>query len=375
MRALIISHTYLPAFNQKKLALLARLGAEIALFAPANWKNLGGLFHGQPASLEKGYDSFRYYAAWTLRPGHVASYLFAPSQLAHALDDFRPDLVQVEQEVYSFVAAQAALAAWRRKVRTVVFSWENLDRTVHPLQRLARRIALRHIHGIISGNHAGAELMRRWGFRGKLTVIPQVGVDPHDFPSRSSAPDNGEFTVGYVGRLVLEKGVNTLLEAVKILASRGRQCNALICGAGPNMRQWQEAARTLGIAERVTWQDSLPHRDVAGIMARMNVLVLPSITVPHWAEQFGLVLAQAMTMSLPVLGSNSGAIPEVIGRDDCIFPQGDALALAAKLQALIDDPQRRAELSAYSRERARQHFQGEIIARRTVDFWQEVLTA
>ena len=371
MRVLVIGHSYIVGFNQRKFDEIARMGIEIALLVPGNWKHVGGLFDGQPSPVEKPFQSFRIFSGPVLRPGHIASFLFVPGVVRRVLRDFAPDLVQIEQEVFSFAAAQVSLAAKSIGKKVVLFSWENLDRRVHLLQRLARGIAVRKIDGIIAGNRAGEALMRKWGFSGKTAVIPQVGVDTEAFAPRPR-DTAARPTIGYVGRLVQEKDVATLLRASALLAQRGVDFDLLICGAGPEADALRREAGALGIAPRITWQESVPHAEVPGVMARMNLLVLPSFQIPSWAEQFGLVLAQAMAMGIPVLGSDSGAIPEVIGRADAIFPERDAAALAALMEGALGSPARRDELRDHGLARVQALYSKRRVAERTVEFWGQV---
>ena len=371
MRVLITGHSYIVGFNQRKLDEIAGMGIELAALVPENWKHIEGLFEGEPSPVERPFQSFRVLSAPVIRPGHVASFLFAPGVVRRALREFAPDIVQIEQEVYSFAAAQVSLAASAAGKKVVLFSWENLDRRVHFLQRIARRIAVRKIDGIISGNRAGEVLMRKWGFRGETAIIPQVGVDTSVFAPRPRDPA-GRLTLGFVGRLVPEKGIGTLLRAAALLAEKGFDFDLLICGAGPEGKALACEASQLGIAPRVTWQEAVPHAEVPGVMSRMDVLVLPSLGIPSWTEQFGLVLAQAMAMGIPVLGSDSGAIPEVIGRTDAIFPEGNAAALAALLETVLSSSARRGELRDHGLARVQALYSKQRVAERTVEFWQHV---
>ena len=374
MRVLVAGHSYINRFGQQKLDAIAASGITLALLAPSNWRHLGGLFDGQPCPLELPPDSFRVFGGPVIRPGHSASFWYARGVVRRVMREFSPDLVQIEQEVYSFATLQIALAARAAGKKIVVFSWENLDRRIHPLQRLSRWITLRKIHAIISGNSAGVDLVRKWGFRGQTTVIPQVGVDTADFSPRPRDAAR-RFTLGFVGRLVPEKGVQTLLQATARLLTQGKDVGALLCGAGPERERLARLADEPGMSGRVEWQDSVPHAQVPDVMARMDVLVLPSVRIAGWAEQFGLVLAQAMAMGIPVLGSDSGAIPEVIGRDDAIFPAGDADVLASLVAGIIAAPQHRAELSAYGIERVRSLYSRQRVAERTVEYWRQLTNA
>ena len=376
MRALFVSHTYIPRFNREKLRMIASQGVEAGLLAPGNWRNIGGLFEGQPEPIEEpsADPEIRVFPAGTWRPGHIASYLFDPLAVRRVLREFRPDVIQVEQEVYSFAAAQIALQRTASQ-RLVIFSWENLDRPIHPLQRLARKIVLGRADAVISGNRSGGELMRRWGFRGQVEVLPQVGVDPARYPERPHGREGEPLRIGFVGRLVPEKGGDDLIRAAARLAASGLDFRLVFCGAGPCDVVWRSLAESLGLANRIDWHGSVPHAEVPRFMQGMDILVLPSRTTETWSEQFGLVLPQAMLVGMPVIGSNCGAIPEVIGQPAAIFPEGDPDALAAILERLLRSPDLRAEWRAAGRQRALAEYSAGHVAAETVRIWKDIEVA
>ena len=131
----------------------------------------------------------------------------------------------------------------------------------------------------------------------------------------------------------------------------------------------------MGLGHRVIWIPTVPHADVVRYINAMDVLVLPSLTTQPWKEQFGRVLIQAMSCQVPVIGSNSGAIPEVIGDAGIVVPEGDPSALARAIERLYRSEEERMALGKKGRERVLQHFTNEQIAQRTWLFWQEILDA
>ena len=373
MRALFVSHTYIPRFNREKLRMIAQLGVEVGLLTPGNWRNIGGLFDGQPAPIEEpdGDREIRIFSALAIRPGHIASYLFDPLAVRRIVRAFQPDVIQVEQEVYSFVAAQIAMQR-QASQRLVVFSWENLDRPVHALQRIARKVSLSRADGILAGNQAGAELMRHWGFRGHVEVLPQVGVNPERYPERPPAAEGAPCRIGFVGRLAPEKGGDLLIRAAAQLIARGLDFRLMFCGSGPCEAEWRALGDSLGLGSRIDWQGAVPHAEVPRFMAQMDMLVLPSRTTPAWSEQFGLVLPQAMLIGMPVIGSTCGAIPEVIALPEAIFPEGDCDALAAILDRLLRSADCRLAWRERGRQRALAKYSAGHIAAETVRFWENI---
>jgi len=104
-------------------------------------------------------------------------------------------------------------------------------------------------------------------------------------------------------------------------------------------------------------------------------VVLPSCTTRVWKEQFGRILVEAMACKVPVVGSDSGAIPEVVGDAGLIFPEGDAAALAECLRQLKESPELRQELAERGYVRAATHYSQERTGSLSVNFYKEVLGA
>jgi glycosyltransferase involved in cell wall biosynthesis len=364
LRVLFVGHTYVVGVNQGKLKAIAQ-SATVGLLTPSNWKSLEWNRLLPP---ERPYSDFKIYEFPVALSGRGGAHFYAPWQVWRALRDFQPDVVQVEEEVFSLCALEFSLWARLTGKPLVVFGWENQARSLPLLRRWVRRYVLDTASLILAGNHDGAKLLYQWGYPGLVEVMPQLGVDPSFFQP-TAKPPSAEFCIGFLGRLVPEKGIDTLLTAVKHLRSRHLNARLVICGSGSGETELRQAA--VGIP--VTWQKGVTHEQVPQMMAQFDVLVLPSRTTPTWKEQFGHVLIEAMAMGIPVVGSSSGEIPNVIGRSDLVFVEGDALALAQILQRLIEDGAWRQAVQQYCLTRVQQHYTHDRIAERLIMLWQKLL--
>jgi len=189
---------------------------------------------------------------------------------------------------------------------------------------------------------------------------------------------NSQFTIGYVGRLVEEKGVHVLLRAVAGLsgacAELSRSAWRLrILGSGPQRSHLEGLAAELGIAERVRFEGPIPSTQMPGYYNQLNALVLPSLSRPNWKEQFGRVLIEAMACGVPVVGSDSGEIPNVIGEAGLVFAEGDVQALRARLSQLMADPALREQLAQRGRDRVLAHYTQAQVAAKTYQVYHELL--
>jgi glycosyltransferase involved in cell wall biosynthesis len=163
----------------------------------------------------------------------------------------------------------------------------------------------------------------------RIEVAPP-GVDGRLF---GAGEPPGEHLVLSVGRLVWEKGHQDLLRALAWLRRGGHTPRAAIVGTGPEEARLRAHARDLGV--EVEWLGGLPHEQLPAVFARASCFVLASLPAMWWEEQFGMVLAEAASAGVPIVASDSGAIPEVLHGAGKLFPAGDWRALAAALEEIV----------------------------------------
>ncbi|WP_414622890.1 glycosyltransferase [Calothrix sp. CCY 0018] len=372
LRILFVSHTYVVGVNQGKLDAIAKTGvAEVALLAPSNWK---AVEWNRQLPLETPYENIKYYSAPVVSPGRGGAYIFAPGKIREVIKDFQPDLLHVELEVFSLCAFEFAIYSRLTGKPLVLFGWENQERRLPLPRHWIRKFVLDTAKLIIAGNQDGADLLRGWGYTGKVEVMPQLGVDTQLFSAdlRSQHQTN-ELKIGFLGRLAHQKGIDLIFAAARQLQERGLKFRIILCGSGNDQEALREEAQKQQIAEFVTWQGAVPHSKAAEEISKFDVLVLPSRTTETWKEQFGHVLIEAMAMGVPVVGSSSGEIPNVIGRSDLVFTEENAVELAVILEKMICEPQWREEAGSYGMNRVYQYYTHEKIAERLINLWQELI--
>ncbi len=379
LRVLFVSHAYVVGVNQGKLNAIAQMeGVEVGLLAPSNWK---ALEWNRRLPLESPYPNLHLYSAPVALSGKGGAHLYAPWDLLRVLNDFKPDILQVEEEVFSLSTFELAL--WSRLTKTpmVVFGWENLERQLPAPRWWLCQFVLNTVKAIIPGNQDGANIMRSWGYTGLLEVMPQMGVDPNFFsprerkitaPAQASGAGDRPFNIGFLGRLSHSKGIDLIFAAVRELRQRGFNVCITLCGSGADEAALRQAAETQQVADLVIWRGAVRHEQAPGELGAFDVLVLPSRTVLGWKEQFGHVLIEAMAMGIPVVGSSSGEIPNVIGRSDLVFQEEDAQGLAVILDRLIHDPEWYQQMSQYGIDRVSQNYSHERIAERLIRLWRSI---
>jgi glycosyltransferase involved in cell wall biosynthesis len=365
----MVSKALVVGAYQRKLEAIARQpDVELACIVPPAWRQDGRDFRLERA-YTAGYELIVEPIRW-----NGSFHLFYFPGLGKQLSRLAPDVVHVDEEPYNLATFLSTRLALRQDARPLFFTWQNLDRRYPPPFRWLERYVLGHARHAIAGNAEAAVVIRRKGYRGALTVIPQFGVDPEVFSPGPGAqglrPSPAPFLIGYLGRLVEEKGLWILLEAVAGLDGDWR---LELFGHGPLRGALIARAADLGLAERIAVREPLPSTEVPAQLRRLDALVLPSLTRPNWKEQFGRALVEAMACGVPVVGSDSGEIPNVIGEAGLGFAEGDSAALRACLAELMASERRRAELGARGRARMLERFTHERIAEATVEVYREMM--
>jgi len=272
---------------------------------------------------------------------------------------------------YNLATAHALWLARRAGAKSLFFSWQNIQRR-YPLPfRIVEDYVLDHADWAITGNQESKSVWQAKGYKGPLSVIPQFGIDPDIFQPGPKTTGRG-FIVGYAGRLVKEKGIDLLLDALAGLEGMWR---AYILGSGPERESLQAQAQQLRLADRISFDELIPSAQMPAYYQQLDALVVPSRTQPNWKEQFGRVLIEAMACGVPVIGSDSGEIPNVIGDAGIVFPEGQSAVLRAHLAHLLRDAKLCSTLSQKGRERVLEHYTQKQIAAQTYQVYQQMLAA
>jgi glycosyltransferase involved in cell wall biosynthesis len=366
VRIAMLSKACIVGAYQKKLEHLAKLpDVDLIVLVPPAWRDNRGKVQLEWVHTE-GYE---------LRPiplvlnGHFHLHIY-PTLHWH-LQSVRPDIVHIDEEPYNLATWQAMRSAMRLGARACFFTWQNLYRRYPPPFSWIERFNYRHASHAIAGSRTATEVLRRKGYRGAITVIPQFGIDPEDFrPVEEGRGDRDAFVIGYAGGLVEEKGVDLLLRAAARLQGHWQ---VLLAGEGAQKGVLMHLAERLGISDRVRFLGRIPSTSMPRFYQQLDVLVLPSRTRPRWSEQFGRVLVEAMACGVPVIGSTSGEIPEVIGEAGLLFTEGDIEGLLTALQRLMAMPALRRELGAQGRARSLHSFTHKHIAEATYQVYRQML--
>ncbi|MFH0778613.1 MAG: glycosyltransferase family 4 protein [Candidatus Eisenbacteria bacterium] len=291
---------------------------------------------------------------------------------------------------------EAALGAKRRwGTKLVVTCWENLPFLHENLYGVAplnargdlKRAVIEEADAFIAVTEDARDALLLEGADAKrITVIP-AGVDCEKFSpadrdrelSRTLRIRSSDRVILFAGRIEWQKGVFDLLRALHLLVHDPdlSQGNILLVlkGGGSELETAVWFAERLGISGAVRcvsgkgWSDG----DMEKYFNLADVCVFPSKATPHWEEQFGMVLIEAMACGRPIVTAGSGSIGQVVGDAGETIPPGDSKALYRTLKALLLCDQKRSELGLRARERALARYSHLEVARQIGRVYSRVL--
>jgi glycosyltransferase involved in cell wall biosynthesis len=364
-RVLLVSTAYIDPANRGKPRALAARGLEVTVAVPQRWREPTlGLWLESSWERTHGVEIF---PVPVRAAGDPAAARFRGRAISALVRDKRPDVVQIEEEPDGLLAARVVKAARAHRVPIVSFTAAN---TPAPgvFARLRRRRALRRSAGVLAASGDAAALVRADAGDRPLRVLPQLGAAVPTVPEH--LPHDG-LVVGYMGRLVSRRGLDTLLAALAV--NRGERWQLIVVGDGPDRERLEALATDWRLAARVRWTGSLPPARIGALWPELDVLVLPSRPEAAWREPTAHVLVEAMAHEVAVIGTDTGVIPETIGDAGVVVPAADHTALAAALTRLADPGVRR-PLAQAGRARVMQQYSDDAVAERTMQFWQDVLS-
>ena len=233
---------------------------------------------------------------------------------------------------------------------------------VHEHARRADRV-------IVVSHFTATEVRRQLGVPAdRISVCPPGAPD---WTPRAAAPENGY--VLFFGTLEARKNVGGLLDAYeRLVVSRGP----------PNVPELVLAGKATDAAK--PWLDRISHGPLAGRVRHIGY-VQPTerralyegarlLVQPSFEEGFGIPVLEAMTLGVPVVASNRGAPPEVLGGAGLLVEPEDADGMASAIQRMIEDEPFAAESAAKGIVRSRQ-FTWDLSARRVFDAYQQAIDA
>ena len=363
IRVLRVYHSAVVAAWRERDRVMRKLGIDETLVSPRRW-NEGG---ADVAFTPDGDDFVVAARTWGRHP-----YLFVydPRVIRQFLRSRTFDVIDVHEEPGSLAAAQ--LFALRRLYRAARRSCCTRRRTSLagcpcPSSGCDATRVAQGAAAVYCVNRAAAENLRGAASPGGSSCSGSESRRASFAPaSLRAAPGN---RVGYVGRLEPHKGVDVLLRAVHAVPT----AELTIVGAGPVEDDLRKLSAELGISGRVTFTGFVPAGELPAVYQGFDVVVVPSLPTPTWIEQFCRVAVEAMAAGVPVVASDLGSLPEVVGDGGALVPPGDVDALANALRGLLGDADRWRQLRVRATAQAAR-FDWDAIAAQHVALYEAVVS-
>jgi glycosyltransferase involved in cell wall biosynthesis len=307
-------------------------------------------------------------------------YGFDATSLKKVLRRLNPDYIWVHDEFTHNITLQILWHyRFNRGPRIIAHVAQNHTPGPRPLfyrkWPLVSRTRLKHLFlwprldGVAAIAGKSLECARRLGLPAKVPIT--VSFHPVFGPENAvgegtSLPWSKEssFIVGFVGSLTAQKGWQVLLQALEQLPEKFK---VVLVGDGEQRHELEQWLHRPAFRNRAYYAGLLSKGELLATYPKFDVLVLPSLTMPDSVEQFGAVLAEAMAWGVPVIGSDSGGIPETIGQAGVIVPEGEVPALARAISGITGDQELRRRQGTWGRKRFQEHYSCEAYARVLAD--------
>jgi glycosyltransferase involved in cell wall biosynthesis len=372
-RILSIGHSYVVNLNRRLVNEMARLGGdEWAVTTVAPNFVLGDLRPQTFARDDRDISEMKPIPVYFSKRLHFMIYGWQLKEILNS--DW--DMVHCWQEPFIFSGTQVAF--WKQEQTPLVFfTDQNNSKNYPPPFNWMEQYSMERASGWISCGQLGLNaLSDRPNYNKPVRIIPH-GVDTTHFQPnvsmgetlrRSLGWDDNIPVIGYLGRFVPEKGLGLLMQVLSQLQLPWR---ALFVGTGAMEAELNLWAEQYG--DRVRICTDVKHNDVPKYLNAMDMLCAPSQTAPNWKEQFGRMLVEAFACGVAVIGSDSGEIPYVIGDSGIVVGEKDIQGWINAISDLLDNPAKRAELSAKGLERAETKFSWTTIAKQHLEFFDRLI--
>jgi glycosyltransferase involved in cell wall biosynthesis len=359
LRILTIGHSYCVALNRALFRELARdPDFDITLAAPR-------FFHGDLRPLhmepEPAGSKLRIVSLGTKLSRFIHIFSYHGSALRDLIRQGNFDIVHAWEEPYIFAGFQIARALKNNPAAFCFWTAQNNMKHYPPPFDYFERTVLARAQSWLAQAGLVYRTMLERGYPEKTGRTLTLAVDTDAF--RPMTPDArakvletlGLRTpvVGFLGRLTEAKGLDVLMPAMEKLGP-SKAWSLLFLGSGEYKEKLDAWAASHGWSERVKIVLA-KHSEVPGYLGCMDLLVAPSQTMPNWKEQFGRMLVEAFASGVPVIGSDSGEIPYVIGDAGRVVGEKDVAGWAQAIDELLSDDSAREELRRRGLARAPQY--------------------
>ncbi len=370
-KLLSIGHSYVVALNRRLVDEISRLGQDhwqVSVVAPRFMET-----DLRPLILEPAPEDLYHLESVSVYLSKQIHTMFYEWRLREILSQGW-DIVHCWEEPY--IAAGAEVACFTPEHTPLIYRTAQSYNKQYPFPfNWLESYSMKRATGwICSGKTVAEALQTRPGYNLPMQLIP-LGVDLNHFYPNLEARNKtrrllswdelGPPVIGYLGRLVPEKGLELLMRVLDRLAIPWR---ALFVGTGvmePQLRAWGQK-----YPGRVQICTEVRHAEVCNYLNAMDVLCAPSQTLPNWREQFGRMLIEAFACGIPVLGSDSGEIPNVLAGVGQVVGEKDEDGWVRGLENLLESPELQQTYIQQGLEQVHQTYAWPVVAKQYMQFFE-----
>ena len=243
-----------------------------------------------------------------------------------------------------------------------------LIRRWHSFLGMQKRV-VRQLHNIVTVSECSRQdIARDFGIQPAGISLVHNGVDTDEFRPLPHIRKNPWRLMATASADAPLKGLRFLIDAYASLLERYPSLELVVVGAPRPGGDTERQIARLGLENRIQFRTGISTTELVQLYAEAAIAVVPSVY-----EGFGLPAGEAMACGVPLVSTDGGALPEVVGDAGVQVPARNAAALAEAIADLLEDPARREALGAQGRARMESSFCWERSARRMVDYYREVL--
>lgn len=201
----------------------------------------------------------------------------------------------------------------------------------------------------------------------KIFIIPN-GVKRAILRKHEKKLDRNNVKLIFIGKLVAQKGVDILIKSIKEIMRRKYNVTLSIVGNGDLQEEYEKLVLDLGLESNVKFMGFVIGNEKFELLRNSDIFVFPS---NH--ESFGIVLIEAMALSLPVITTNITAIPEVVGTDTGILiSHNDVNALTEAITYLIENPDEMKQMGLAGYERVEKFYTWDKVINKKIDVFKKI---
>jgi glycosyltransferase involved in cell wall biosynthesis len=332
---LIIGHSFIVDTNRSIWNDLGKLpNTKVDMIVPHSWKsNLikKMLFQFNP---ETDQELRHIFPLETFFKGNGSFYFFNPWSLYKILKKEKYDAILLAQETWSLsLLALNVIRTITHNRKTSLFLWvcQNIKKKNLYWLRFMERLNTSTLTSILCCCSEIEEVIQWKGIKNECRYFP-FSFDRKNYPGENSPIQVQNIRLGYMGRISEEKGIDKLLLAYDELKKKYPKITLTIAGNGKLVPDIQKR-------KDITFLGVLPHNEAHLFYQKIDLFILPSQTRPFWKEQFGRVIVESVASGRAIVGSSSGAIPEVMNNLELpyIFQEDSVEDLIRQTDLAIND--------------------------------------